>query len=358
MRILLYADPHWSVSSSIVRSRGEKYSTRLENLIQSIQWVEDYAEHHGCGAVICLGDFFDTAQLNSEEITALGEIGWAHCYHYFIAGNHEMGRSDQTYSSSNIFDLCPMSSTVTQVSVLPIYDQRDTRIVCVPYILEKNRKSLKEHLSVVKDSIDVDNLIVLSHNDIKGVQMGSFLSTGGFSVDEIQENCKLFINGHLHNGGVVASGVINLGNLTGQNFSEDAYKYSHNAMLIDTETHEVEWIENPYAFKFYKLDFSSYLDDYITKIHQELARLQGPAVITVKVSPQNELTVKEILSKSSHIVESRVIVDMASSISSDDVQRIELGTDHVAKFVSYIREELGESDILLEELSRISGEQA
>ena len=33
MKILFYADPHWSTTSSIVQSRGKKYSTRLENLI-------------------------------------------------------------------------------------------------------------------------------------------------------------------------------------------------------------------------------------------------------------------------------------------------------------------------------------
>ena len=120
MKMLLYADPHWSVTSSIVRGRGEKYSVRLENLIASIQWVENLAEKLGCEVVICLGDFFDTAQLNSEEISALGEIRWAHAKHYFLAGNHEMGRGDQSFSSSKVFDLCPQSYVITSPTSLPI----------------------------------------------------------------------------------------------------------------------------------------------------------------------------------------------------------------------------------------------
>ena len=59
MRLLYYADPHWSVNSSIIRSRGLKYSKRLENLINSINWVENTARDQGCESIICLGDFLN-----------------------------------------------------------------------------------------------------------------------------------------------------------------------------------------------------------------------------------------------------------------------------------------------------------
>lgn len=356
MKILSYADPHWSVTSSIVRSRGEKYSTRLHNLITSIQWVEDVAYNYGCESVVCLGDFFDTAQLNSEELTALGEIRWHHCNHYYIAGNHEMGRGDQSFSSSNIFDLCPQSVAITAPSVLPIWDQKDTRIVCIPYILEKDRKPLNVYLENIKEDLSVENLIILSHNDIAGIQMGNFISQSGFSIDEIKANCKLFVNGHLHNGDVIAPGVINLGNLTGQNFSEDGLKYKHQVMIIDTETHEVEFIENPYAFKFYKLDFSTYDDSMDAKIQRELELLPGPAVITVRVSSKNEFIVKDLLSTMTNIVESRVILDMSVMNNAEEAPKMVVNRDHFSRFASYILETLGTSDIVKEELVNICGD--
>ncbi len=352
MRLLIYADPHWSVNSSIVRSRGEKYSTRLENLIQSINWVEDTASKYGCDTVVCLGDFFDTAQLNSEEISALSEIGWNNCRHYFIAGNHEMGRSNHSFSSANIFDLCPNSCAITYPTYLPIYDQRDTRIVCIPYILEKDRKPLVEYLSEMDRTLEVDNLIILSHNDIAGIQMGGFMSTNGFDVNEIRENCKLFVNGHLHNGEVVAQGVINLGNLTGQNFSEDGYRYKHQVMLIDTATHEVEFIENPYAFKFYKLDFSMYDE---SEIRRTLDTLPGPAVVTVRVSYNNEFVVKDLLERTNNVVESRVILDMTPSVT-DCNEVLSVNRDHFSRFASYIVETMGDSDIVREELVNVCGD--
>lgn len=74
MKILLYTDVHVSEFSSIIRSMGEKYSTRLENLIASINWAEKIATENNCDEIICLGDFFDKPELNSSELTAMKEI--------------------------------------------------------------------------------------------------------------------------------------------------------------------------------------------------------------------------------------------------------------------------------------------
>ena len=74
MKFVIYADPHWSSYSSIVRGRGSKYSDRLEKLISSINYVEAVAEETDADGIICLGDFFDKEFLNSEEISALSEV--------------------------------------------------------------------------------------------------------------------------------------------------------------------------------------------------------------------------------------------------------------------------------------------
>lgn len=341
MKLMIYADPHWSVTSSIVRSRGEKYSTRLEYLIKSIQWVEDIAYHRGCDAVVCLGDFFDTSQLNSEEITALGEIGWSTCPHYFITGNHEMGRNDLEFSSSRMFELMPNSSVIKEVCAIPT-SQRDTKIVCLPYILEKDRKPLKSYLSNVKGIDECENVIILSHNDIKDIQMGMFKSTTGFTLEEIKDNCNLFINGHLHNGCEVAPGVINLGNLAGQNFSEDATKYSHCAMILDTAEHSVQYVENPVALNFYKITYGGNPEIF--------AQIKSNAVVTVTTPEEYEHTVREIIRHSTNIVESRVIVNRTVS---EQKQTIQIGSDHIKKFCEYIRETLGEDELIKEELIEI-----
>ena len=44
MKFLICGDVHWSEFSSILRKMGDKYSKRLENLINSINWVEEQAK--------------------------------------------------------------------------------------------------------------------------------------------------------------------------------------------------------------------------------------------------------------------------------------------------------------------------
>ena len=43
LKLLIYSDPHFCEFSSIIRSQGKKFSVRLENLIKSVNWVENLA---------------------------------------------------------------------------------------------------------------------------------------------------------------------------------------------------------------------------------------------------------------------------------------------------------------------------
>ena len=74
MKLCIFTDNHWTQSSSIIRKRENKYSQRLENQIQSLNWVVKVAKETCCDRILCLGDFFDKAVLNSEEMTALNEL--------------------------------------------------------------------------------------------------------------------------------------------------------------------------------------------------------------------------------------------------------------------------------------------
>ena len=101
MRILLYTDNHFCSNSSIVRSKGQKYSARLENQIETLNWINNIALEKNCDKMICLGDFFDSATLNAEELTALKEVKWNNLPKEFLVGNHEMGNNDLSYNSTN-----------------------------------------------------------------------------------------------------------------------------------------------------------------------------------------------------------------------------------------------------------------
>ena len=126
--------------------------------------------------------------------------------------------------------------------------------------------------------------------------------------------------------------------------------------MIDTATHEVEFIENPHAFKFYKLDFSTYDELMDSQIQRTLDNLPSPAVVTVRTSPRNEFIVKDLLSTMNNIAESRVILDMTSTNIEESTETLSVNRDHFSRFASYIVETLGDSEIVREELINICGE--
>jgi len=337
LKILLYSDNHWSQYSSIIRRRGDKYSVRLENQIKSLNWAMRLAEDNKCFATFCLGDFFDKADLNAEEISALKDIEWAGMSNYFIAGNHEMGIAGHQYSSSKLFSLLDTGYVFTQPEKLKF---GGIEICILPYILECDRNPINEYFG---DKPSDKHRLILSHNDIKGIQMGQFISQDGFDIADIESHCDLCINGHLHNGSKISDKIINIGNLTGQNFSEDASRYDHCAFIIDTDTLKVEVFENPYAFNFYKLSLN----------RKSKLNFKQHSIITAKVSESDEEFIKDKLSNDSNIDDFRVIVERSIKIvDTDDIE--ELTVDHLKTFYEYMINNFENTDILIKELEEIA----
>ena len=313
MRIALATDNHFCEKSSIVQKMGTKYTLRLENQLKSIEWFERLAVEKHCDVVIYLGDFFDKSSLTDKEITATKDIFWNDLKHYFIIGNHESGDSGLLFSSTK---------TLESTDRIPLSDYFGT-------------KTLKPR-------------IILSHNDIAGIQMGPVISQTGFSIEEIESNCDLFINGHLHNGQAVTNKIINLGNLTGKDFGEDATRYKHNIAILDTDTLRIELIENPYAFNFYKLDINS-ADDI-----NKLINLKNQAVLSVKCKDFLLSTVKSTIeANSDKIVESRVIAVRELVAGTEEADITDLTVDHLARFVECCKNNIDNSAILEEELAEI-----
>ena len=341
MRIMIYADPHWCQYSSIVRKHGDKYSLRLENLIKSINWVEDYAKSNNCEAVINLGDFFDKSELNAEEITALNEINWAsNLTHFNIIGNHEMGRSDLTTSSCDLFNLIPNNIVISGPCIFSTNDSSNCELAFLPYCLEENRNPI--------DFPKIDKKrVIFSHNDILGIQMGGFISKAGYSVESIEDNCDLCFNGHLHNGLKISDKIINVGNLTGQNFSEDANKYKHGCYILDTSTFKYEFIENPYAFNFYKFDLTN-------KDNVQLD-VKSNAVLTIKCYQDQVDLIKENIRNNINIIESRVIICNRETTNEVTIQD-NFSVDHIKQFKDYVLENLENTEVLIQELSEVCNE--
>lgn len=326
--------------ASIINKWGTKYPSRLENCIASVNWLEQLAKDRGCEYIINLGDFFDRPDLNSETITACNDINWSDIMHYSLVGNHDASTSSLVFNSTNAF-LSDRHQIVTEPKVLPL----DDCFICfLPYIVECDRKPLKEYFKKLKEARPV---IILSHNDISGIQLGPVMSKTGFSIEEIEANCDLFINGHLHNGQAISKKVINLGNLTGKDFGEDASKYSHTVAILNTKTLEIEYIENPYAYNFYKIQIDSEAD------LKYLESLKNQAVVSVKCDSSLADKVKLRISElSDKIVESRIIL-IKKFEEATETTELDLSVDHLARFIECCKANIELTTILDEELSEV-----
>lgn len=337
MKILLFTDLHMCPRASIINKWGTKYPGRLENCIASVNWLERKAEELGCEYIINLGDFFDKPDLSSETITACNEIKWADIMHYHLVGNHDASNSSLTFNSVNCLS-APNHVIVSEPMMLPY-----SNICFLPYVTECDRKPLKEYFPEIPNQ----PRIVLSHNDISGVQLGPVMSKTGFSLEEIEANCDIFLNGHLHNGQALSSKVINLGNLTGKDFGEEASKHAHCIAILDTKDLSLTYIENPYAYNFYKIQIDCESDILC------LEQLKNQAVVSIKCEQALVEKVKQKIDTLSNITESRIILVKKYEESSENTAELDLTVDHLARFIECCKTNIENSTLLDEELSEI-----
>lgn len=344
MRYLLFSDVHWSTNTSIVRSRGEKYSTRLELLIKSMNWLNSLAVEQNCDAMICLGDFCDKSQLTDEEISALREIKWNKLKTTYLVGNHESSVASLEFSTVNVF----RNKRVKVVSQPEMMIDDKCDFLMLPYITEDNREPLEQYIAKFAQVAD-RKLVIFSHNDLAGVSYGSFVSKNGFSLSEINANCALYLNGHLHNSEWLSDKILNVGSLTAHNFTNDSYRYKYGVWILDTEILKLEFFENPYSLNFYKIDINK--EDDIKKLY----KLKPNAVLSIKCLDTLADMTRQVLDSIKDIVSYKLII--YSNIINDvgDLGTIELTSDHLAKFKDFIlsREDIEHVDIFKEELLEV-----
>ena len=347
MNVLIYSDVHFSQDSSIVRSMGAKYSTRLEYLIKSLNWAEELAEKEHCFYIFNLGDTFDKPNLNAQELTALKEVKWTNRPHYILVGNHDSNVNSLKYSTSEIFKSLNVfgNDKFHVISEPTMFCSNGTcsQFLLFPYVTEDNRKNLKEYCKWN----DYENKVVLSHNDIKGVQLGKFISQDGFDIKDIEDNCDLFLNGHLHNSSYITNKILNIGNLCGMNFSEDGFKYSHGCWILDTETLKLTFYENPYALNFYKIEINDehpFLHEYIEKPNNVfMIRCERKHLDNLRISLTNNYNVVAYK-----------IIGYDENVADNMVNNIKIEkVDYLKTFSDFIIDKLGNSDIIINELEEI-----
>ena len=347
-KLLLYTDLHFGALASVLRMRKGQYTYKICNGIDTLNFVNRVAQERNCDAIYCLGDEFDRPDLTAEEITALREIDISH--HKILVGNHEAISNDLFFNSANV-----LRSKVYDKPEIVRYGK--TQIVMLPYVTESDRVSITK----VLDDLQVKNedpIVIFSHNDIKGINYGAFFTTLGYDKEDIESNCDLFINGHIHNGAWITKKILNLGSVTGINFNNDANIWKPVIAILDTDTLEVELIENPYGIWFFKKEFVDRAK--AIQFIEEASKYTNPVVISIKCLEEDHEAISEELSKYDFLYK-RVLIDYTKQVikrTAEDAAELTIDIDYFEKFREFIRDKYQNEDVncklMLEEINTIA----
>lgn len=322
MKILIIADNHLVEKSSVIRGQGDKFSDRLENQIKTFEWVNSFGL-----PVIHLGDFMDRPFMTAQELSAMEEIkpyfneGWL-----FLRGNHE-------YTSS--------------YDVLGALGVKENQIIRNP--LSRNIGGLKALFlpfnSTEEDLVDCD--IIFGHIGIKDIPYGA----KGFDWDKIDQHSQIFLNGHLHNRYKFSDLKWNIGSLTAQNFSDDGLSYRKGAVILDTQAKTLEFVENPYAFNFYKFDWADYVKNYQGT---ELGRAIGSKTSCVSMSCPEGMRAKiQELPDFKDCYYLRIAEDLNRAVVNTPDNNPTLSVDHLQKFRDSFVQKYGSNTLTLQELAEV-----
>lgn len=172
------------------------------------------------------------------------------------------------------------------------------------------------------------------------------------AIDDILANCTLFLDGHLHNGQTIQDKIVLIGNLTGQNFNEDALKYEHLAYLLtvnDDGTIILEAIENPYAINFYKLTIGSSAEINI------LDNLKQNSVVSAICDNKIKNQVLDRLETTKNILEFRLNSIYQGSQTDIRDSIVSVKVDHIQQFIDLATTKFEASPALTDELMRLRG---
>ena len=162
----------------------------------------------------------------------------------------------------------------------------------------------------------------------------------GYRIDEINKEprIKMWFNGHYHQRMTLSDKIQVVGNLCGQNFTQNFDP--HGVAVYDTETNKYEFIENPFALVFGKMDTSQPKCRDIRKaVESDKVKRY---VLAIQTDSELKPAMKEWADK--YLVASRILTsDVAGAgLGSEEVENDEATTvDHIGLFFKEVEERYG-----------------
>lgn len=254
MKIAIITDTHWGVRNDHVAFLDNN-KTFLDNTFFP------YIEKNGIDTVVHLGDLVDRRKyININTARRLREdflqpLTDRSLDVYMVAGNHDtyFKNTNEVNALREIASSYPYIKIYDKVPELVTFD--NLPILLIPWICDENRK---ESISRIQSS---NAPIAAGHLEIQGFEMyrGSIVSHG--DDRSTFDRFDMVLSGHYHHRS--SDGTVFYLGSHGE-FTWSDYDDPRGFHILDTETRELTFIENPYKM-FRKVWYNDLDDDFLSK---------------------------------------------------------------------------------------------
>lgn len=220
-KILMYSDLH------IGANRVD-----LEKVKSTLSWINNIAKQEECSYIFNLGDTFDFYNHNKSKMSLtpkmledLKNYGDLFKGHYILRGNHEYNEQGDLIDVFSMYRAYPITE--------PKYLE-DLDVLLLPYSEEPYNLYKKNYK------------YILGHYDIKGAKFESGAkdeSNDSIVIKDLTWD-TMYI-GHYHIKQKIRENIISIGAVQSRVRSNNLEKMG--ITILDVDTGETEFIENPYA---------------------------------------------------------------------------------------------------------------
>jgi DNA repair exonuclease SbcCD nuclease subunit len=252
MKIAIITDTHWGV-----RNDNIAFLDNSKKFLDTIFFP--YLEKNGINTVLHLGDIVDRRKyININTARRLREdflepLTAKSLDVYMVAGNH-----DTYYKNTN--EVNSLRELVAMYPYMKIFDKApevvkfdNLPITLIPWICDENRKESIERIG------NSGTTIAAGHLEIQGFEMyrGSIVSHG--DDRSLFDRFDMVLSGHYHHRS--SDGTVFYLGSHGE-FTWSDYDDPRGFHVLDTETRELTFIENPYKM-FKKVWYNDSSDDFL-----------------------------------------------------------------------------------------------
>lgn len=246
MKILITSDQHWYEFKEFDKLTEDGRSFRLSLYEKTHEFIRNYCGKHGIIHWIDAGDMFHSREsVSLPVLDALGkqlqkskDVG---IKMWFVKGNHDINNRVGSITSLNI--LSEYGNVINDRCICPLEGLESPTVHFIPWDQEINFEEVINRCAKTN--------LVIAHRMINGAETNKIILNGE-SIDNIDfEKFDYAFIGHVHKRQKINSNMMYVGNLLNSNFGE---KTRGGFLIYDTDSKNVEVVENPFSPVFIKQD--------------------------------------------------------------------------------------------------------